>query len=197
MRKFPDARHDRLQIHDRHLQFWALEKASRLMMSTAHFKASHSWVQILKRKKERHERLPSFRRFDKKNIEDVQVAAVEFQTMMKDDMLQVFRKKVFNADQSGMAYDSIPLVLFSFREKSTNVLTQNLNSLTHSYTILTKLSMSEEFMAKLHIYSQKLTGELGSRIREIMRVPVDTCFCYAIREDGQEENARIRREGGV
>lgn len=117
MRKFLDARRDGLQIHDRHLQSWALEKASRLMMSSANFKASHSWVQIFK-KKERHYLTEDHQVFDDsltKNIKDVQVAAVEFQPMIKDDILREFRKEeVFNVDQSAMVYEQHSARTLSF-----------------------------------------------------------------------------------
>lgn len=65
------------------------------------------------------------------------------------------------------------------REEYTEVLTWNLNSPIHRYTILSALSMSREFMGKLYICLREPTGEFGPRIRGTMRVPADIVIFVA------------------
>ena len=97
-----------------------------------------------------------------------------------DDYVETVRphfdpSDVFNTDQSGFNYIvHTNRTLSHTGERTTFGAVNNVNALTHSYTIQPILNMNGELVRKLYVNLQEKHGRFGLWLREIC-LPSKTC----------------------
>lgn len=172
--KFRDSRDRLLPVHGHDLKAWSIDAAR--IVKLANFKASSGFLNDLKtRFKVSSRKVTKFvtkkTRQDEEAIKQRADEFVETINGMKQDEGGLYSSSnVWNTDQSGFNYE-----LFSGRtlsdkgEKDTFLMVQNINSLTHSYTIQVLISNDGYLAPKLFICFQEHGGRFGPRVEVSVR----------------------------
>lgn len=147
-------------IHDRNLRLWAVRKARELNLPS--FKASAGWLQQFKIKYRISSRRITSLTTRKKIIdeEDIVDNSISWVMEFNENTLPIYQpSQIINIDQSGFRYVHLTNRTLSFLgEKDTQVVIQNKNATTHSYTIMPMLSMDGRLRKPLYICLQETTG---------------------------------------
>ncbi|XP_074599871.1 uncharacterized protein LOC141854180 [Brevipalpus obovatus] len=171
--KFHDSRDNLVTVHDRDLRRWALTKAREVGLDF--FKASEKWIRIFKiRNGIGSRKITKFTTSRQERMsEEIENEGVAFHLEFRESVLPNFSPaQIFNIDQSGFNLEHHGARTLSLRgEKDTLALAQQLNSLTHSYTIMPVLTCEGKLLDPMLICLQERNGEFGVNVRQSMQKP--------------------------
>lgn len=128
------------------------------------FLASPSWVRNFKRKyKIRQRKVTKFiSKNDIASLEDTLLSAETFQKQTKVLMKKYSLDHVINTDQSGCQYENVINRSLDFKgAKTILVKKQNLNKITHSYTVQYSLTASGNLLPHVFICTQETGNKFG------------------------------------
>ena len=164
--RFKEERANLKTIHDADLKTWALERSRQLNFSR--FRASANWTSIFKLKNKIVSR--KITKFVTKSYNTQQDKILE---SGKDFLINFHREiandydadQIFNTDQSGFKYEMHGARSLSLRgERTTMSVAQQMDKLTHSYTLQPIISMSGKLQRNIMIVFQEKDGKFGPRV---------------------------------
>ena len=169
---FRTARDGFLPVHGHDLKSWSIEAAR--IVKLPNFKASVGFLHSLKTQfKITSRKVTKFiTKKTRVNEADIKKSADEFVIKINElkENMGYRNASVWNTDQSGFNYELVSGRTLSDRgEKETFAMVQNINSLTHSYTIQELISNDGHLAPKLFICFQEASGEFGPRVNERVR----------------------------
>lgn len=143
LEKFRQARTNRLPVHGRMIQRWALQFANH--SSILNFTASTRWLHNFKRRSGIVSRKVTLytSRSERDNHEEIVASIQRFKQEHGAESRQFPMDRVWNFDQTGFNYEPANLRTLSFKgERDTTLLLDSRNKHTHSYTVQPLISRS-------------------------------------------------------
>ena len=172
--KFRNERSGLSSVHNWHLELWANEINQEICLPN--FKASSSFIENFKRQfKISSRKITKFyTKATHVNEELIRASATAFVRGVNDyiERNSIKPEVIWNTDQSGFAYELVSArTLTNVGERDTLGLAQNMNSLSHSYTIQVHISAAGKLGKKLFVCFQEPKGFFGTQISEKLKKP--------------------------
>lgn len=170
--KFKEARSKLQPVHGRTIQRWARQHASAINLNS--FKASQSWLKVFNN---RHgivsRKVTSYLgRAERDKSESIAASIVAFGLEYSPLSRRFPKNNIFNFDQTGFLQEPSNLRTLSFKgERDTNLLVNDKNKHTHSYTATPMISRSGRLFPRLMLVMQEETkfGKFGPRVSKRVR----------------------------
>ena len=175
--KFRNERSSLASFHDWHLELWANEINQEICVPN--FRAGATFVLNFKREFKISSRKITKFYTKSSHINEEKIKEVNFAVTVSTYIQQnaIAPYKIWNTDQSGFAYELISArTLTNVGEKDELGLAQNMNSLSHSYTIQVHISAAAKLGSKLFVCFQEPKGFFGPKVSEKLKKPPKNIF---------------------
>jgi len=170
MERFDDARSGTSLkvVHNETIRMWVREIALKLLLNEQMFNASDSWIAKFKRRHNIVSR--KIVKFTSQTVEDlatIKQKAEEFRAQVRSVIDDMPPNQVINSDQSSFNRMMTSGKKLSYKgEQKTLAHSENINGLTHSYTLQVAMT-KEKILPKVFIVCQEITGDnFGPRVSE-------------------------------
>ena len=169
--EFCDLREAGLLIRDNDLRQMALDIAAKLEIASDQFRACESWIYRFKKhhriKIRKITRYMTYRQFV--CLDSIAQEGLEYVERVNSLLPQFDSDQVYNFDQSGFQREIHRQVTLAIcGTKGIDAVVDNLNAMSHSYTIMPLLVLSGRLGPKLYICLQEVSGHFPkTKVTEI------------------------------
>lgn len=156
----------------RTLQQWAMAAAFPFLSENFRFEASSTWVKVFKRKHRIKQRKITkyVSKRDCATLEETIEAAEKFRKQTSILIRNFDLDLVINTDQTDCQYQTSYNRSLDFQGiKTVLVQKQNLNKITHSYTVQYSVTASGKLLPRVFLCLQEPTNKFGSVVSKIVK----------------------------
>lgn len=163
---FVNARRKLQPVHGRMIQRWARQYAEEINLSD--FRASDSWLAVFKRRNRIVSRKVTSYIGRSEKLQNLSITenVMHFKQQFTSAKVPFSKSEIWNFDQCSFQYEPANLRTLSLKgERDTELLLDNRNKFTHSYTAMPMISRDGKLFPKVLLVLQETNGVFGPKIK--------------------------------